>query len=442
MPGALRDRIDRWGRGRPSPIASLARDAAALAEWHAAAVWLDELASPAAADARASWRAHVRHATAELARRHVDELDAVVATPDAAGAVDDLAAALPGLVAGDEELAADGARPLASKIGVEYRAAVVLSELLAAPRPGRRLLRGSRWPLRRSLELLAAFQREGAVELPGARVRRSGAAAVVELVSPESLNAESDPVLDSLETCVDLALLDPGVEVGVLRGAAVQHRKYAGRRVFCSGLNLTELYRGRLSYLYYIRRELGLVSKLQCGLTVDGDQEIEKPWIAAVDAHAIGGGCQLLLVADLVIAEQGSLLGLPARREGIIPGAANLRLPRLVGERTARRMILTGHSLIAGSAEADCLVDQVVPPDRMDASIDAAVEDLTSSGTVSLASNRKALRLGQEPEELFRAYMAHFALAQADCHFGAGLIRNLERHWIGRRGDTEAEVAR
>ncbi len=445
MPARLHDQLEEWARKRPSPIGSLGRDAAALAEWHAAAGgWLGDLAlaTPAAADARASWRAQVRRATAELVRRHVDELDRIIATPDAAGAIDELAAALPGLVAGSEQRAEDAARPLASKIGVEYKAAVVLAELLAAPRPGRRLLHGSRRPRPRSLELLPAFQRDGAVELAGARVRRRGPAAIVELASADSLNAESDPILDALEICVDLALLDPGIEVGVLRGAPVTHRKYAGKRVFCSGLHLTELYQGRLSYLYYVRRELGLVSKLFRGLTfADGQPGIEKPWIAAVETHAIGGGCQLLLVMDVVLAEQGSFLTLPARREGIIPGAANLRLPRLVGERIARRMILRDLRLPAESPDAAGLVDELVPPGQMDGAIDAAVADLTSSGLVSLAGNRKALRLGQEPEDVFQAYMAHFALTQADCHFSPALVRNLERHWMRRREDVPAEAA-
>ena len=471
MPARLHDQLEAWARRRPAPAGSLAEGAAALADWHAAAGgWLGDLAqaSPAAADARIAWRAQVRRATSKLVRRHADELDRLIATPDASGAIDELAAALPGLVAGRAEQAEDAARPLASKIGVEYKAAVVLAELLAAPGPGRRLLHGSRRPRPRSLELLPVFERDGAVELAGARVRRHGPAAVVELASPDALNAESDPVLDALEICVDLALLDPGALVGVLRGAPVTNRKYAGKRVFCSGLHLTELYEGRLSYLYYVRRELGLVSKLLRGLALadeptDHDlarssalrllrtgsvnrepeepEEIEKPWIAAVETHAIGGGCQLLLVMDAVLAAQGSFLTLPARREGIIPGAANLRLPRLVGERTARRMILMDRRLPADGPEVAGLVDEIVPPEQMDRAIDAAVDGLTSSGLVSLAGNRKALRLGQEPEDVFQAYMAHFALAQADCHFSPALTQNLERHWMRRPGAAPPEAA-
>jgi thioesterase DpgC len=58
---------------------------------------------------------------------------------------------------------------------------------------------------------------------------------------------------------------------------------------------------------------------------------------------------------------------------------------------------------------------------------------MIESGVVSLAANRKALRLGQEPIETFRAYMAHFALAQAGCHFSPALVANLKSHWMSRK---------
>ena len=63
---------------------------------------------------------------------------------------------------------------------------------------------------------------------------------------------------------------------------------------------------------------------------------------------AVGGACQLLHVMDHVIATRGSRLFLPARNEGIIPGAANLRLPRFVGDRAARQAILSGREWVAG----------------------------------------------------------------------------------------------
>ena len=81
---------------------------------------------------------------------------------------------------------------------------------------------------------------------------------------------------------------------------------------------------------------------------------IEKLWIATVQRFAIGGACQLLHVIDHVIATRGSRLYLPARKEGIIPGASNLRLPRFVGDRAARQAILSGREWTAGEPDAGC----------------------------------------------------------------------------------------
>ena len=130
-----------------------------------------------------------------------------------------------------------------------------------------------------------------------------------------------------------------------------------------------------------------------------------------------------------MIATRGSRLYLPARKEGIIPGASNLRLPRSVGDRAARQAILSGREWTAGESDADLLVDEVVEPGTMDAAIDSRVQLLTSSGLVNAAANRRALRVGQEPLEVFREYMATYAREQAYCHLSPALVRNLEQHW-------------
>jgi len=180
---------------------------------------------------------------------------------------------------------------------------------------------------------------------------------------------------------------------------------------------------------------MGYVNKIYRGLSApehrpgEPEQSIEKLWIAAAETYAIGGACQLLHVMDHVIAERGLRMYLPARKEGIIPGASNLRLPRFVGDRLARQAIFSGREFEAGTPEGDLLVDEVVEPGEMDAAIARRVEGLTSSGLVNAAANRRALRAGQEPLDVFRAYMATYAREQAYCHFSPALIRNLERHW-------------
>ena len=256
-------------------------------------------------------------------------------------------------------------------------------------------------------------------------------------IHPRFLNAEDGATLDGAEICVDLALLDPATEIAVMRGGVVEHPKYEGRRVFGAGINLTHLYRGKIPFVWYLQRDLGYVNKIYRGLAVADDappdefggRSIEKPWVAAVEAFAIGGHCQALLVMDYVLAEKDAYLTLPARKEGIIPGAANMRLPRFVGDRLTRQAIQYERRLECDSPEGRLICDEIVPSGQMDAALDKVIAGLTSSGVVSAASNRRAIRIAQEPLDMFRAYFAVYAREQAYCHFSPALISNLERYW-------------
>ena len=122
-----------------------------------------------------------------------------------------------------------------------------------------------------------------------------------------------------------------------------------------------------------------------------------------MESFAIGGHCQLLLAVDYVLAEQSAFMTLPARKEGIIPGAANMRLPRAVGDRIARQAIQYERRLECDSPEGRLICDEIVDAGGMDAAIERVVDGLTSSGVVSAASNRRAFRIAQEPLEMFRA---------------------------------------
>ena len=79
------------------------------------------------------------------------------------------------------------------------------------------------------------------------------------------------------------------------------------------------------------------------------------------------------------------------------------------------------------------ICDEIVDPEEMDASIEKLVEQLTGSGVVSAAGNRRALRIQEEPLDAFRRYMAVYAREQAHCHFSPALIANLERNWDAAR---------
>ena len=338
-------------------------------------------------------------------------------------------AALPSV----DELAAEARLPLKEKQGVEKAHGAFLAEILADPAAGTHLCHAMLLPHPKTAERLAEFDRTGRFELPGARLERQGKAAVVTMRNPRYLNAEDESTLEGLEVAVDVALLDRKTEVCVLRGDFVEHPKYAGRRLFGAGINLTHLYQGRIRYLWYLIRDLGLVNKLYRGVAFENESpenaSAEKLWIAAVEGFAIGGHCQILLTIDHTLAAEDAYLTLPARKEGIIPGAANLRLPRFVGDRIARQAILAELRIECASPAGRMICDEIIPNKKMDEAVNATVEKLTGSGVVSAAGNRRAIRVGEEPLELFRRYMAVYAREQAQCHFSQALVANLEKNW-------------
>ena len=161
---------------------------------------------------------------------------------------------------------------------------------------------------------------------------------------------------------------------------------------------------------------------------VAGDS-IEKLWISAVETFAIGGGCQILLATDFNIAGRDAYMTLPARKEGIIPAMANLRLSRFVGDRLARQAIMYERRIECDSEVGRMICDEVVAPGEIDATITHVIDRLTGSGAVGAIGNRRALRLGVEPLDTFRRYAALYAREQAYCHFSPALISNLEQYW-------------
>jgi thioesterase DpgC len=348
----------------------------------------------------------------------------------------DAAKLVPGLTPTRKQVDAESALLQGEKDGVEVDQGIFLAQVLAVPDMGMHLCEAMLAPKQEALERYGEFIKTGVIDFGPARVERQGKAAVVTVNNPRFLNAEDDDTLDDTETAADIAILDPLSEICVLRGGVVDHPKYKDRKVFSAGINLTHLYQGKIPYLWYIRRDMGVVNKMLRGLAMGGasPDEVyggtrEKPWIAGLDVFAIGGGCQYLLAMDYVVAGSDAYMTLPARKEGIIPGAANLRLPRFVGARIARQAILMGKRLECDSPEGRMICDKIVPPDEVDLGVERTVEELTGSGVVSAASNRRAFRVGEEPLDTFRRYMAVYAREQAYCHFSPALIANLEKHW-------------
>ncbi|MGK4593807.1 (3,5-dihydroxyphenyl)acetyl-CoA 1,2-dioxygenase DpgC [Amycolatopsis sp. w19] len=344
------------------------------------------------------------------------------------------ALAFPGLVPSEEQMAAERARPQAEKEGREIDQGIFLRGILRAPKAGPHLLDAMLRPTARAQRLLPEFLETGLVRMEAVRLERRDGVAHLTLCRDDCLNAEDAQQVDDMETAVDLVLLDPSVRVGLLRGGVMSHPRYLGRRVFCAGINLKKLSSGDIPLVdFLLRRETGYIQKIFRGLLTDDSWHSRftgKPWMAAVDSFAIGGGTQLLLVFDHVLAASDAYLSLPAAKEGIIPGVSNFRLSRIAGPRVARQVILGGRKLRADEPDARSIVDEVVPPEEMDAAIDGALARLDGE---AVAANRRMVNLSEEPPEEFRRYIAEFALQQALRIYGADVIGKVDGFAVGSR---------
>lgn len=329
----------------------------------------------------------------------------------------------PGLVPTEVQMSQERTRLQRDKEGHEIDQGIFFHALLRSRKIGPHLIDTALQPAPRALELLESFQRHARLDLGSVLLERKGSAAHLTINNAYCLNAEDDRLVEDMETGVDLALLDDQVRVGILRGGIMTHPRYAGRRVFSAGINLKALHAGQISFVdFLLRRELGYINKIVRGLRVDTETAVahnlsarnrtmEKPWMAAVDSFAIGGGAQLLLILDRVIAANDAYFSLPAAQEGIVPGFANLRLTRFLGSRRSRQVILSGRKISADDPDAGMLFDEIVNSDEMDTAIERNVQQLSSPAVVA---NRHMLNLADEPLEGFLQYASEFALIQAE----------------------------
>ena len=284
--------------------------------------------------------------------------------------------------------------------------------MLAHPRAGFHLMHSMSQPTAEALARLADFQRDGSADLGPMRIDREGDIGHVTVQNHAFLNSEDDVSTAALEVAIDLVLLHDGIRVGVLRGAPATHRKYAGRRILGSGINLTHLYNGQISLVeFMLERELGQVSKMYRGHDLaPHDRSPRAPPREALDR----GRRQLRHRRHLSVAARHGLRGRRDRRLLRAPGAQGGDHPRLrqpapaalLGERLARQAIFFNRTFAADSPEGLLLADEVVPAAGMEAAIGTAASEVMSAGTTSLIGNRMALRQAQEPLDVFRRYMA------------------------------------
>jgi enoyl-CoA hydratase len=173
-------------------------------------------------------------------------------------------------------------------------------------------------------------------------VERDGPVAVVLLNRPDALNALSDELMDELVTRLTELDRDEGVRCIVLGGS---------ERAFAAGADIAELAKSSPIDLYYQRR-------VERWDVIAG---LWTPLVAAVSGYCLGGGCELAMACDLIVASETAQFGQPETGVGVIPGAGGTqRLTRAVGKSLAMDVILSGRFLSADEALRAGLVARVV----------------------------------------------------------------------------------
>jgi cyclohexa-1,5-dienecarbonyl-CoA hydratase len=126
--------------------------------------------------------------------------------------------------------------------------------------------------------------------------------------------------------------------------------------------------------------------------------QISKPVVAVVDGPALGGGCELVAACDIVIASERARFGQPEIKLGVFPPVAAVLLPRIIGEKKAREMILLGEIVDADEALRLGLVNYVVPSGELSQQTEAVLTKLRELSSVSLQFTRSALDLGRNSD--------------------------------------------
>jgi enoyl-CoA hydratase len=187
--------------------------------------------------------------------------------------------------------------------------------------------------------------------------RREGPVGIVTLNRPKQLNALNDGLMDELGQA--LKAFDQDGEVGCMIVTGSEKAFAAGADIGAmASYSFADVYKGD-----YITRNWETI------------RSIRKPVIAAVSGFALGGGCELAMMCDFIIAADNARFGQPEIKLGVIPGAGGTqRLPRAVGKAKAMDMALTGRMMDATEAERAGLVSRVVPVDKlMEEALGAAI---------------------------------------------------------------------
>jgi enoyl-CoA hydratase len=237
---------------------------------------------------------------------------------------------------------------------------------------------------------------------PAVLYERSGVIGYITLNRPHVLNAMNDEWIHALVAAAQTAHEDAAARVVVIRGAG---------RAFCAGADLKEVPR-RQELMEHWRTHIGPEQEIARRF-----RRIGKPFIAQVHGYAVGGGCEVAMLADMRIAAEGTKLGFTEVKVGATVTMGGLyNLTRLVGAGRAFELLYTAELVDAAEAMRIGLVNRVVPADELEATVRTLAEKIAAHYPAELALTR---------EGVYRAMDMDFD-ASVEMELGAALLSHLE----------------
>jgi enoyl-CoA hydratase/carnithine racemase len=203
---------------------------------------------------------------------------------------------------------------------------------------------------------------------------------------PERLNAFDPDTHIAFSAALDRFEQDDDLWVAVLTGA--------GTRSFCAGRDLKQLAESNARGPEGAAEDAAKMRKVR---RLTDRFDMTKPIIARLNGHALGGGLELALACDIIVAADHAELGLPEPRRGLIAGAMGVhRLPRQIPLKVAMGHLLTGRHMTAQRAYELGLVNEVVPGDQLDQAVDAWVADILACAPLAVRATKQSAMAGLE----------------------------------------------
>ncbi len=255
--------------------------------------------------------------------------------------------------------------------------------------------------------------------VPTVRREQHDAVVVLTIDNPSQRNALSDPVLGELTERLEAADRDPAVRAIVIAGA---------EKVFAAGADVRALLERSATEIYDGDR----------ALRWEAVRRIRTPTVAAVSGFCLGGGCELAMICDVIVASETARFGLPETQLGLIPGAGGTQmLPRAIGKAVTMDMVLSGRLLDAPEAAAMGLVSRVVGVDEWRATALEVAQKIAGRPAVAQRLAKEAvdaafetpLRAGIDGER--RAFAMAFASEDAREGLGA-FVAKRDPQWSHR----------